>query len=132
MAGRPIPLHTLQLVMTDTIQTGESPPSSRARGARGGTWKVVAVTALVTTALLATAAYFSIRWEPVREAVDAAVSPGRPLTSTGNRGLRSILLGRRDNAVARGDLAAAAELNADLAHEALVRVYVLHRRSLGR
>lgn len=118
--------------MEDTQISTQSTAPARANAAPKRPWGTIGLTALVTALALSAAGYFAIGWEPVREAVDRAVSPGRPLTSTGSRGLRSMLIGRRDGAVSRGDVVSAAEINADLAHEALVRAYILHRRSFAR
>jgi hypothetical protein len=109
----------------------EKPPASRPR--RNGGWKTVFITAAATLAVVAAAGAALWRVEPVRRAVVSRLAPPpSPWHAKRDFNLRRVVLDRRDQALARGDLKAAALVNADLAQEALLRARATERVWVAR
>lgn len=104
-------------------QDGPRPHDRRPRVA----WKTAAVSAGLALAAVAAAAAVLWQSDAVRRSVAGQLTPAQPWPGRTDFNLRRVLLDHRDQALARGDLRAAAVVHADLAQEALLRARAAQR-----
>lgn len=111
----------------------KAPTGLESRGAaRRKTWKVVAVSVAATLAAVAAVGAALWRTDSVRVRVAAALAPEQRWPRRTEFKLRRVTLERREHARARGDLEAAAVINADLAQEALLRARAVQQAWMAK
>lgn len=89
--------------------------------------RAVLLTAALTLLLVAGALFVLARQSGVRRWAVERLSPPTPPPRANPFELRQVVLADRDRAVRRGDLHEAAETNATLSHEALLRARAVHQ-----